>query len=126
LGVVVRGLAVALYCVLATYRNFAIPSILLFPSLASCEKEIITITTDKKVAVIGAGIAGLAAAKYFKDRGVEVVVIEAQGKVGGRLCTDRSLGIAFDEGASWIHGPNRNPITPLADLAGVTERTLIF
>ncbi|MFT6707787.1 MAG: monoamine oxidase, partial [Flavobacteriales bacterium] len=60
----------------------------------------------------------LAAAKHFKDKGIAVVVIEAQEKVGGRLCTDRSLGIAFDEGASWIHGPDGNPITSLADSAG--------
>ena len=65
-------------------------------------------------------MAGLAAATYLKNRGVDVIVLEAQDKVGGRLKTDRSLGIAFDEGASWIHGPDGNPITELANQAGAT------
>ena len=91
---------------------------LLLPSfLASCssdEDEIIPVDTGKKVIILGAGIAGLAAAKYFKDRGIDVSIIEAQDKVGGRLKTNRDLGVAFDEGASWIHGPSGNPITGLA------------
>ncbi len=85
---------------------------------ACAEKEEDPIDSDKKVLVVGAGIAGLAAAKYLHNRGVEVLVLEAQDKVGGRLRTDRSLGIAFDEGASWIHGPDGNPITELAESAG--------
>ncbi len=76
--------------------------------------------TDKKIVIIGAGMAGLAAAEYFKEKGVEVVVLEAQDKIGGRLKTDRSLGVAFDEGASWIHGPKGNPITKIANDAGAT------
>ncbi len=39
--------------------------------------------------------------------------------MGGRLRTNRSLGVAFDEGASWIHGINGNPITALAQQAGM-------
>ncbi|WP_452218663.1 flavin monoamine oxidase family protein [Lacinutrix undariae] len=74
--------------------------------------------TSKKIIIIGAGTSGLSAAKYFKDKGVNVIVLEAQDKIGGRLKTDRSLGIAFDEGASWIHGPKGNPITSIADKAG--------
>lgn len=68
----------------------------------------------KKVLIIGAGISGLSAAKYLKKRNYNPILLEAQSKVGGRLKTNRSLGIAFDEGASWIHGPNRNPIKKLA------------
>ncbi|MFT6360801.1 MAG: monoamine oxidase, partial [Saprospiraceae bacterium] len=88
--------------------------------LISCgdDEDLKPITTDKKILIIGAGIARLAAANYFKDRGITVMVIEAQAKVGGRLCTDRSLGIPFDEGASWIDGPDGNPITSLANSAG--------
>ncbi|WP_172435944.1 flavin monoamine oxidase family protein [Sediminicola luteus] len=67
---------------------------------------------------MGAGISGLAAANYFKDKGVNPIVLEASDKIGGRLRTDRSLGIAFDEGASWIHGPKGNPITSLATESG--------
>jgi monoamine oxidase len=74
---------------------------------------------NKSVLVIGAGIAGLAAAKRLKENGFIVNILEAQDRVGGRLRTDRSLGVAFDEGASWIHGINGNPITVLAEQAGM-------
>ncbi len=73
---------------------------------------------NKSVIVIGAGISGLAAAKKLQESGFDVIVLEAQAKVGGRLRTDRSLGVPFDEGASWIHGPKGNPITNLANQAG--------
>ena len=79
------------------------------------------VLTDKKIIVIGAGIAGLAAAKKLKENGFTVLVLESQEKIGGRLRTDRSIGIAFDEGASWIHGPKGgNPITALAAQAGAS------
>jgi monoamine oxidase len=98
----------------------SIPLILIAPNLlAYCaKKEDITNPNGKTVLIIGAGISGLAAAKKLKDKGFTVIVLEAQEKIGGRLRTDRSLGIAFDEGASWIHGPNGNPITNLASQAG--------
>lgn len=97
-----------------------LPLILLTPTLmASCGKENDDIKPKgKTVVVIGAGISGLAAAKKLKQKGFTVIVLEAQEKVGGRLRTDRSLGVAFDEGASWIHGPNGNPITNLAAQSG--------
>jgi monoamine oxidase len=98
-----------------------IPLVLIAPNLfaSNGKDEISTNPIGKTVLVIGAGIAGLAAAKKLKDKGFTVIVVEAQEKIGGRLRTDRSLGIAFDEGASWIHGPNGNPITKLASQSGV-------
>ena len=97
-----------------------IPLILIAPNLFAsyCKDDDITNPNGKTVLIIGAGISGLAAAKKLKDKGFTVIVIEAQEKIGGRLRTDRSMGIAFDEGASWIHGPNGNPITKLASQAG--------
>ena len=73
----------------------------------------------KSVIIIGAGISGLAAAKKLKEKGFDITVLEAQDKVGGRLRTNRTLGVAFDEGASWIHGINGNPISTLAQQAGM-------
>jgi monoamine oxidase len=95
--------------------------VLLVPSiLTSCNRESGSDKhSDKTVIVIGAGISGLAAAKKLKEEGFKVIVLEAQEKVGGRLRTNRSLGIAFDEGASWIHGVDGNPITDLAQKAGM-------
>lgn len=92
---------------------------------SSCKKPEEVEPEGKKVIIVGAGIAGLAAAKKLKEKGFNVTVFESQDKVGGRLRTDRSLGISFDEGASWIHGVYGNPITTLAQEAGMnTFRTI--
>ncbi len=98
-----------------------LPVLIAAPTLiaASCNKEELN-PNDLTVVVVGAGISGLAAAKKLKNKGFKVIVIEAQDKVGGRLRTNRSLGVAFDEGASWIHGIDGNPITTLAQEAGMS------
>lgn len=98
----------------------SLPVLLLSPTLfaSSCRKKNST-PSDKTVIVIGAGISGLAAAKTLNEKGFNVKILEAQDKVGGRLRTNRSLGFSFDEGASWIHGINGNPITNLAQQAGM-------
>jgi monoamine oxidase len=90
--------------------------------LSACEKDEPTVNVEGKklVLVVGAGIAGLAAAKQLKEAGFQVTVIESQEKVGGRLRTNRSLGIPFDEGASWIHGIKGNPLVDLSTQSGAT------
>lgn len=71
------------------------------------------------VIVLGAGIAGLAAARALVDGGAAVTVLEAKPHIGGRLLTDWSLGAPFEVGAGWIHGPSRdNPVRRLADATG--------
>ncbi len=72
------------------------------------------------VIVIGAGIAGLAAASRLVALGYEVIVLEATGRLGGRIRTDHSLGAPFEAGAGWIHGPRRNPVSELARRAGAS------
>lgn len=71
-------------------------------------------TSANRVCVIGAGISGLAAARQLSRAGYDVVVLEARDRVGGRIWTDRSLGLALDLGASWIHGAEGNPLTQIA------------
>ena len=61
-----------------------------------------------KVIVIGAGVAGLAAAHQLQAQGAQVVVFEAGDYIGGRVRTDMSMGAPFEYGAGWIHGPSRN------------------
>lgn len=75
--------------------------------------------SDPVVIVIGAGIAGLAAARTLVDAGARVVVLEASGRIGGRIHTDRSLGLPVEVGAGWVHGPDGNPISQLARSAGL-------
>lgn len=78
------------------------------------------------VIVIGAGVAGLKSAKDLTEKGLNVLVLEAQGKVGGRLKVNNQLGLPFDEGASWIHGAGaHHPIAEIAAAAGLnTVETL--
>ncbi len=64
-----------------------------------------------RVIVIGAGMAGLVAARLLHDSGFPVTVLEARQRLGGRIWTDDTLGIACDLGASWIHGADDNPLT---------------
>jgi monoamine oxidase len=71
-----------------------------------------------RVAVLGAGVAGLAAARRLAEAGRRVTVFEARDRIGGRVLTDRSLGLALDLGASWIHGVDGNPVSALADAVG--------
>lgn len=77
------------------------------------------------VVVIGAGMAGLTAARRLHDAGMTVTVLEARDRVGGRILTSRSWpDLPVDLGASWIHGITGNPLTRLAERAdAATVRT---
>jgi monoamine oxidase len=70
---------------------------------------------DIDVAVVGAGAAGLAAAKALKKAGRSFVVLEARDRIGGRAFTDDSLGVLFDAGAQYIHWADRNPWKKIAE-----------
>lgn len=63
------------------------------------------------VIVVGAGIAGLVAARLLHESGFDVIVVEARERIGGRLWTDARLGFPCDLGASWIHDAAANPLT---------------
>ena len=55
-----------------------------------------------RVVVIGAGYAGLAAACELADRGIDVLVLEARDRVGGRVWSDRAGGAVIERGAEFV------------------------
>ena len=72
--------------------------------------------SGEAVVVIGAGMAGLSAARRLVANGYPVIVVEARDRPGGRMWTDYSLGTAVDLGAAWIHGDSSsNPLMKMAD-----------
>ncbi|MEM8813869.1 MAG: NAD(P)/FAD-dependent oxidoreductase [Pseudomonadota bacterium] len=76
---------------------------------------------DPDVIVIGAGAAGLAAAKRLIDDGKTVVVLEAASRIGGRAYTDdTTFGVPFDHGCSWMAGPQTLPLASMARDWGFT------
>jgi monoamine oxidase len=68
----------------------------------------------KSVLIVGAGMAGLAAARSLVDAGWPVRLIEARDRIGGRVYTNRDWGVPIEMGASWIHGTANDPLMELA------------
>ncbi|GMU54270.1 MAG: putative putrescine oxidase [Candidatus Xenobia bacterium] len=64
--------------------------------------------------VVGAGMAGVAAAARLHSQGIKVTVLEARNRLGGRIWTDGSLGFPLDMGAMWIEGTQGNPVAEQA------------
>jgi monoamine oxidase len=70
--------------------------------------------------VIGAGAAGIAAARRVQAAGRKVIVVEASAQVGGRCATDTiSFDAPFDRGARWLHTPETNVLVKPARTAGI-------
>jgi monoamine oxidase len=74
--------------------------------------------SNPDVVVIGAGAAGIGAARAFRSYGLDCVMVEAADRIGGRALTDTAtFGVPFDIGCAWIHAADRNPLFPLAQEA---------
>ena len=72
------------------------------------------------VVIVGAGAAGIAAARRVAAAGRKFVLIEATDHIGGRCVTDtRTFGVPYDRGAHWIHMPDLNPLTKLPRPRGI-------
>ena len=70
------------------------------------------------VVVVGAGLAGLMAARQLAAKGRKVKVLEARGRVGGRTYSPKHGGVTLDVGGQWL-GPTQDKVAALADKLGV-------
>ena len=79
---------------------------------------------EADIVVIGAGAAGVAAARRIQAANRKVIVVEASGQIGGRCITDTgTFDVPFDRGARWLHNPDTNPMIRLARNAGLDIAT---
>src|SRR5690242_16459338 len=75
---------------------------------------------DVDIAVVGAGAAGIAAARRIVAAKRRCVLLEASERIGGRCTTDtRPFGVPWDRGAHWIHTPDINPLAKLGRQTGL-------
>ena len=76
---------------------------------------------DADVVVVGAGAAGVSAALRLQQARLDVVVLEARGRIGGRAFTDTtSSPYPLDLGGEWLHSADRNPLVNVARRLGLT------
>ncbi len=68
------------------------------------------------VAIIGAGAAGLGAARALENSGLSVIVLEARDRVGGRAHTVQvAPDVTFDVGCGWLHSAEKNSFVKIAE-----------
>ncbi len=80
---------------------------------------------EADIVVIGAGAAGIAAARRVMAANRKVIVVEAASQIGGRCLTDIStFDVPFDRGARWMHNPDINPMIRLGRAAGLEIATV--
>ncbi|MBR1216930.1 FAD-dependent oxidoreductase [Bradyrhizobium sp. U87765 SZCCT0131] len=76
------------------------------------------------VAIIGAGAAGLAAARTLEHTGLSVLILEGRDRIGGRSHTMTLAGdIPFDLGCEWLHSADKNTFVPIARELGFAINT---
>lgn len=75
-------------------------------------------SADLDVVIIGAGAAGVAAARRLAESGLSALLLEAGQRVGGRAWTCDVAGLPLDLGCGWLHSADRNPWTGIAEASG--------
>ncbi|HEX7005877.1 MAG TPA: NAD(P)/FAD-dependent oxidoreductase [Alphaproteobacteria bacterium] len=73
---------------------------------------------DYDVVIVGAGAAGVGAARRLAGTGLSVLVLEATARVGGRAWTETLRDMPLDLGCGWFHSADRSPWVGLAEAAG--------
>jgi monoamine oxidase len=101
-------------------RDFLLASAALGFGVLTGRAASAALPTNADVVVIGAGAAGIAAARRLSAANVRVAVLEATDRVGGRCQTDvASFGMPFDRGARWLYSQDTNPVAKLARSVGM-------
>jgi monoamine oxidase len=72
------------------------------------------------VVVIGAGAAGIAAARRLLRPGLSILVLEARDRIGGRAWTVRAEGEGLDMGCGWLHSADDNVLAGRVEAEGLT------
>jgi monoamine oxidase len=75
--------------------------------------------SEVDVAIIGAGAAGIGAARALEGKGLSVLMLEARDRLGGRAYTRQlERNIIFDVGCGWLHSADKNPFVGIAEQLG--------
>jgi monoamine oxidase len=75
-----------------------------------------SLPSEVDVAIIGAGAAGLGAARALENSGLSAIVLEARDRVGGRAHTIMAApDITFDLGCGWLHSADKNSFVEIAE-----------
>jgi monoamine oxidase len=78
--------------------------------------DVMSLPSEVDVAIVGAGAAGLGAARALEHSGLSVIVLEARDRVGGRGHTIMAApGITFDVGCGWLHSADKNSFVKIAE-----------
>ncbi|RUP51368.1 hypothetical protein BC936DRAFT_148502 [Jimgerdemannia flammicorona] len=99
------------------------PNLTMRVSIATClllgSTVVLAKTIRTKVAILGAGLSGISAAKTLAHHHkiTDIVIVDAQDAIGGRLHDVPFAGIRVELGANWIQGLGKNPIWVMAQQA---------
>jgi monoamine oxidase len=101
-------------------RDFLAASVATMAFPAAGRTAVTALPRDSEIVVVGAGAAGIAAARRVLAANRKVVVIEASNRIGGRCWTDtQTFGVPFDRGARWLYTQLANPVARLARSVGM-------